>query len=151
VGLSIQQVRFTDAEFARCFAIRLAVFVQEQNVPAEEERDEYDETALHYLATENGAALGTARVLLKHQGVKITRVAVVKSARGRGIGAALMRHIEDTVPAAEYLLDAQSHALGFYAALGYFAYGEAFMEAGIAHFHMRKPAMRPDVSRETLF
>jgi len=140
VGLSIRQVRFSDPEFARCFAIRCEVFVQEQNVPAEEERDEYDETALHYLATENGAALGTARVLVKNANgsVKITRVAVVKSARGRGVGAALMRHIEHTVPASEYLLDAQSQALPFYVGLGYAAFGEAFMEVGIPHFHMRK-------------
>lgn len=140
MGLKVQQVQFTDPEFVRCFQIRLEVFVQEQNVPLEEERDEYDSTALHFLASENGAALGTARVILKNAGAaaKIGRVAVAKVARGRGIGAALIRHIENVVPASEYLLDAQSHALPFYERLGYSAYGDEFMEAGIPHFHMRK-------------
>ena len=142
MGLKIQQVDFAAPEFERCFQIRLEVFVHEQNVPLEEERDEYDATALHFLATENGEALGTARVILKNASAsaKITRVAVAKSARGRGIGAALIQHIEITVSVPEYLLDAQSHALAFYQRLGYAAYGDEFMEAGIPHFHMRKTA-----------
>jgi len=140
VGLTLQQVAFTAPEFAHCFELRLAVFVQEQNVPLEEERDEHDPAALHFLASEHGVALGTARVVLKNAGAaaKIGRVAVAKTARGRGIGAALMRHIETAVPAREFLLDAQTHALRFYERLGYRAEGEAFMEAGIPHRHMRK-------------
>jgi len=140
VGLKIQQVQFTDPEFEHCFQIRLEVFVYEQNVPLEEERDEYDATAFHFLASDNGVALGTARVILKDVGTtgKIGRVAVARVARGRGIGAALIHHIENAVSASQYLLDAQTHALAFYERLGYTAYGDEFMEAGIPHRHMRK-------------
>ncbi len=114
--------------------------MREQNVPVEEERDEFDETGLHFLAFDEDTPLGTARVLLKPGSVaKITRVAVKKSARGLGVGAALMRHIEAAVPAAAYHLDGQTHALKFYEALGYQAFGDEFVEAGITHFHMRKP------------
>jgi len=137
--LRFAQVGFHDPAFAICIEIRLEVFVHEQNVPVEEERDEYDETGLHFLAFDADMPVGTARVLLKDGGVaKITRVAVKKSARGLGVGAALMRHIEATVPAAMYLLDGQTQALKFYEALGYQAFGDEFMEAGISHFHMRK-------------
>jgi predicted GNAT family N-acyltransferase len=140
MGLEIKQVEYDGVEFERCFQIRLEVFVHEQSVPLEEERDEHDATALHFLATENGDPLATARVILKNAGAtaKITRVAVAKPARGRGIGAALIREIEISVPVSEYLLDAQTHALPFYERLGYQRYGEEFMEAGIPHFHMRK-------------
>jgi predicted GNAT family N-acyltransferase len=136
----ISKVLFTDPEFEHCFRIRLEVFVAEQNVPVEEERDEYDETALHFLAVVDGAAIGTARVVLKNGGAiaKIGRVAVSKSARGLGIGAALIRHIENAVGADTFLLDAQTHALVFYEGLGYSVHGEAFTEAGIPHRHMRK-------------
>ncbi len=136
----IRRIQFADPEFAQCIQIRITVFVEEQGVPFEEERDEYDEAALHFLATAEGAATGTARVLLKDEGntAKIGRVAVSKSARGLGIGAALIRHIEHEVGASQFLLDAQTHALRFYERLGYTAYGEEFMEAGISHRHMRK-------------
>jgi predicted GNAT family N-acyltransferase len=138
--VTITQLAFTDPDFEICFNIRLEVFVLEQNVPAEEERDEHDETALHFLAWHNGEPAGTARVLLKPDGAgaKITRVAVKKSARGLGIGAALMRHIEANVTEKKFSLDAQTHALPFYQALGYQPFGEEFMEAGIPHFHMMK-------------
>lgn len=140
VPAEIQQVSFTDPAFEDCFRIRLEVFVTEQNVPLEEERDEYDVNALHFLARMDGAAIGTARVVLKDGGAvaKIGRVAVLKSARGRGVGAKLIRHIEAAIGAAQFLLDAQSHALLFYEGLGYAIYGEAFMEAGIPHRHMQK-------------
>ncbi len=139
--ISIRQIQFTDPEFESCFQIRLTVFVEEQNVPLEEERDEYDETALHFLATGNGTPLGTARVILKDAGAtaKITRVAVLPSARKLGVGAALMQHIENSVSAKKFLLDAQTHALPFYERLGYAAYGDPFMEANIPHRHMQKP------------
>jgi predicted GNAT family N-acyltransferase len=137
--LRIEQVAFGGPGFAACFAIRFAVFVHEQNVPPEEERDAFDEAALHFLAFDGETPVGTARVVRKAGGVaKITRVAVTKSARGLGVGAALMRHVEAAVPAAEYRLDGQTRALAFYENLGYERQGEEFMEAGIPHFHMRK-------------
>jgi len=137
--ISVRQIDFSEPEFEDCFQLRLKVFVEEQNVPLEEERDEYDATALHFLATADGAAIGTARVILKPDAAaKISRVAVAKSARGHGVGAALMRHIEHTVSAEQFLLDAQTHAISFYQRLGFAAYGDEFIEAGIPHRHMRK-------------
>ena len=135
---TIRQVAFTSPDFAKCFEIRLAVFVEEQNVPIEEEHDEHDETALHFLATLDDKPIGTARVLLKASTAKITRVAVLRTARGHGIGAALMRHIESAVPVHRFTLGAQLHALPFYERLGYVAEGKVFMEAGIPHRHMAK-------------
>ena len=138
--ISIKQIQFTDPEFESCFQIRRTVFVEEQNVPLEEERDAYVEIARHFLATADGVPVGTARVTLKDDGVtaKISRVAVSKSARGLGIGAGLMRHIENEVSARQFMLDAQIQALPFYQLLGYAAFGDEFMEAGIPHRHMQK-------------
>ncbi len=107
-------------------------------MPLDEERDEYDATALHFLAFYEGEPAGTARVILRDDAAKITRVAVQKFARGRGIGVALMRHIEGVVAVRRFVLDAQMQALAFYESLGYAAYGEVFMEAGIAHRRMEK-------------
>ncbi len=138
--LSIKQIRWTDPEFESCFQIRRTVFVEEQNVPLEEERDSYDESARHFLAIADGVAAGTARVISKDDGAtaKISRVAVLRPARGLGIGAALMRQIENEVSARKFILDAQIQALPFYQLLGYAAYGDEFIEAGIPHRHMQK-------------
>jgi predicted GNAT family N-acyltransferase len=134
----IRQVAFNGPDFDKCFEIRRTVFVEEQHVPIDEERDECDETALHFLATLDDKPAGTARVLLKGSTAKITRVAVLRAARGHGIGEALMRHIESAVPVCRFTLTAQLHALPFYERLGYVAEGEVFMEAGIPHRDMTK-------------
>lgn len=117
--------------------IRVAVFVEEQGVPAELEMDEMDARCLHALAFENDQAVGTGRLLPDGH---IGRMAVLKAWRGRGVGRAILQRL---VAAArergerEVLLSAQVHALGFYRAQGFAPYGEVYEEAGIPHQAMR--------------
>ncbi|MEU0438552.1 GNAT family N-acetyltransferase [Streptomyces sp. NPDC006186] len=135
-----------------CFALRKQVFVAEQGVPEEIEYDEHDAGAVHVLAVdEDGVALGTGRLLTGQaapaQGTgdpavgSLGRLAVSREARGLGVGAALVRAIEDAardrgLTAVD--LHAQTHALGFYERLGYSPYGEEYQEAGIPHRGMRR-------------
>ncbi|WP_406860411.1 GNAT family N-acetyltransferase [Streptomyces sp. HUAS MG47] len=135
-----------------CFAVRREVFVVEQNVPAEIEYDAYDETAVHVLAVRaDGLPLGTGRLLFGDDAVGKTgadasvgslgRLAVSKAARGLGVGAALVRAIEDAARERGLTavdLHAQTHALGFYERLGYAAYGPEFPDAGMPHRAMRR-------------
>ncbi|WP_245474750.1 GNAT family N-acetyltransferase [Bradyrhizobium sp. Leo121] len=69
------------------------------------------------------------------------RMAVLKAARGTGMGArvldALMaKAVELGYP--ELILNAQTHAEPFYARVGFERVGEEFEEAGIPHIEMRK-------------
>jgi GNAT superfamily N-acetyltransferase len=68
-------------------------------------------------------------------------MAVAPAERGRGVGAAVLRRLEQRavergLSAVE--LHAQVHALPFYARAGYSAFGEVYLEAGIEHRSMRK-------------
>ncbi|MFB6836506.1 GNAT family N-acetyltransferase [Streptomyces sp. NPDC056361] len=135
-----------------CFAVRREVFVEEQGVPQELEYDTYDATALHVLAVRaDGLPLGTGRLLHGADAVGKTggdasvgslgRLAVAKAARGLGVGAALVRAVEDVARERGLTavdLHAQTHALGFYERLGYEAYGPEFPDAGMPHRAMRK-------------
>ncbi len=128
------------------YDIRTRVFVDEQKVPVEEELDAYDEDAAHFLIESPGPnaphAIATARLIDKGHGVaKIGRVAVLADYRGRGLGAMLMRYVEDYACERGFIrlvLDAQIKALAFYARLGYVAEGEVFLDAGIEHRFMSK-------------
>ncbi|MCE8015845.1 GNAT family N-acetyltransferase [Halomonas sp. MCCC 1A17488] len=117
--------------------IRRVVFIEEQQVPLEEEWDGRDDACRHFLALRGEAPLGTARLLPDGH---IGRVAVLREARGLGVGAALMRA---AIEAAHRLghdrveLAAQTHALAFYENLGFVAFGEVFLDAGIPHRNMR--------------
>jgi predicted GNAT family N-acyltransferase len=140
----------TAQDMEECFRIREQVFIVEQRVPPDMERDEHDGDALHFIALADGRPVGTARVVFRDNGAsaKIGRVAVCRSNRGFGIGKLLMAAIEsspDLMQVHDFLLDAQTHALQFYMRLGYEACGEEFMDAGIPHRHMKKSA-RPAVA-----
>ena len=115
------------------------VFVQEQQVPAEMERDALDPQCVHVIArTADGIAIGTGRLTPDH---KIGRMAVLREWRGKGVGdAMLLALIEQARERGwrEVALNAQASAITFYARHGFLPHGERFMEAGIEHLAMRR-------------
>jgi predicted GNAT family N-acyltransferase len=141
------------ARVAEAYALRTEVFVVEQGVDAAIERDERDPEADHVLATVDGRPTGAGRLLVEPAGFEgvdpafgavghLGRLVVLADARGQGLGAALVRAIEDR--AAErglrcVYLGAQTYAVPFYERLGYAAYGEAFAGADMPHRHMWRP------------
>ncbi|GEK20608.1 GNAT family N-acetyltransferase [Cellulomonas xylanilytica] len=149
--MSVRVVRVeTPEQRAAMTAIRMAVFVQEQNVAPEREMDALDDdpATLHVLALgDDGSALGTARLLPPHHAgepAHIGRVAVSATARGLGVGAVLMTALEaaalerfgdvvDGVRTVSVELSAQEQALGFYARLGYVAREERYLDEAIWH------------------
>ncbi|MFB1011468.1 MAG: GNAT family N-acetyltransferase [Thiopseudomonas sp.] len=116
--------------------IREMVFIKEQGVTPEQEWDSLDATAIHFLAVEDGYAMGTARLL--PDGC-IGRVSVLKEWRGLKVGEALMRA---AITEAEHrsltrqTLTAQVHAARFYERLGFKIISDEFIEAGIPHVDM---------------
>ncbi len=120
-----------------CLAIRFTVFVEEQSVPIEEERDHHDQSAIHILATFQGTPVGTARIVVVEDKGKIGRVAVLASHRGTGLGAKLiyacLNELRDQPNVTTAKLGSQTHALGFYEKLGFVAHGPEFDDAGIPH------------------
>ena len=127
----------------RLLALRRAVFIEEQGVPEAEEIDDRDGEATHFAIEDDGPLpQGTARLRTKAPGLgKAERVAVRADRRGAGVGRALMKALEAEAAAkghAAVLLGAQETAVPFYRRLGYRVEGEAFLDAGIVHFWMRK-------------
>jgi predicted GNAT family N-acyltransferase len=103
--------------------LRLEVFVGEQGIPAEEEYDRHDATALHVVAVQFG------------------RMAVESSFRRRGIGGSILSFLEDQARsrgAARVILNSQSEAVSFYRRHGYVAEGGPFFEVDIEHQRMVK-------------
>lgn len=124
--------------------VRDVVFVQEQRVPVDIERDALDPLCVHVLARDTGGIpIGTGR--LAPDG-KIGRMAVLREWRGRGVGVAMLRALVAHAEAAglrEVHLHAQVDAEGFYAAEGFLPRGERFEEAGIQHQAMQRVLGRP--------
>lgn len=115
--------------------IRFTVFVEEQNVPADIEYDEFEETSHHYLLLEDGVGAATCRWRETNNGVKLERFAVLPEYRGKGFGEALVKRLlADVLPFGKSVyLHSQEKVVGFYEKLGFMAQGERFEEAGIWH------------------
>jgi predicted GNAT family N-acyltransferase len=137
-GFTIRIVDWAGEE-KKLRAVRLAVFVVEQNIPEEHEWDEFDAVSVHALAEDRaGVPIGCARLLPDGH---IGRVAVLSDWRGQGIGAALLLRLVEFAKArgdARVLLNAQTQAMPFYARFGFAPIGEEFIEAGIPHWTMAR-------------
>ena len=127
---------------AAAFAIRRAVFVDEQGVDPALEWDDAETDATHLLLVANERPIGAARGrVVDADTIKAERVAVRRSARNEGWGRRLMAAVEAVgveADAGRCLLHAQRRVEEFYHALGYRTVGEPFEEAGIPHVKMER-------------
>jgi len=152
-----------DPRVREAIAVRWAVFVEEQGLPADEEVDEWDGICDHLVATLDGAVVGTARLVPQDahtvrigrvavvgtarlvpqdaHTVRIGRVAVRREARHQGVATRLMLRCE--ARAADQgrevvRLSAQWGVVSFYEQLGYVVTGDPYVEAGLVHVAMTK-------------
>ncbi|CAN5575265.1 GNAT family N-acetyltransferase [soil metagenome] len=136
---TIQKFTTKDEELAKiAFAIRQKVFVEEQKVSREEEYDEFEEEANHYLISIDGEPAGTCRWRFTAKGIKLERFAVLPQFRGNGTGSFLVKHVLSEVKPLNKLiyLHAQVAAMNLYLRAGFNAEGQLFYEANIPHYRM---------------
>ncbi len=118
-------------------AIREAVFIREQGIPAELEWDGLDEGCRHALAlSHQGDAIGCGRMLASGH---IGRIAVLPQWRKKKVGTAIMEALLDYARAHDYKqvdVDAQTYALPFYRSFEFVEQGDVFMDAGLPHIKM---------------
>ena len=140
MAIEVREV-LTPADRTQIFSIREKVFVEEQQVPREDEYDEFEDTARHYLALNDGQPCGTARWRRTANGVKLERFAVLAPFRSQQVGSAVLtRVVQDARvahPDVPLYLHAQVQAVPFYARHGFQPEGDLFYECEIPHYKMQ--------------
>jgi len=136
---------FANLDAATLYALlrlRVDVFVVEQRCPYPEldGRDLEPGTRHLWLADDAGVPVAYLRVLDDGDRARIGRVCVAPTARGRGHAQRLVRAALDLIGARSCELHAQSHLTGFYARFGFVASGPEYVEDGIPHVPMARPA-----------
>lgn len=130
-----------EQELQDSYFVRKTVFVEEQNVSVEEEIDEHEESATHFVLYNSATPIGAGRFRMLDGIGKVERICVLKDYRGTGAGKVVMNGIEQFAcnQGIESLkLNAQTHAIPFYSKLGYEVVSEEFLDAGIPHKTMKK-------------
>lgn len=142
--MSLQVEKITrDDQLKAAFWIRDKVFVVEQNVDPKMEYDQHESISKHFLACLDDKPVGTARWRVTPNGVKLERFAVLKEARGKGVGQALVEAVLEDVkghPDAQEkvcYLHSQLDAVPLYTKFGFEKVGDIFEECNIMHYKMQ--------------
>lgn len=131
-------------ELDQVYEIRRRVFVEEQRVPLEHERDAIDGRAVHVLARLDGKPAAAARLFTDaHDGrlAWIGRLAVLPAARRAGVASAIMAFLLDRCRRdgmARVRLHAQTYVRDLYARLGFTEAGGEFLEENLPHIEMER-------------
>ncbi len=133
----------SESDWQAVKALRIAVFVDEQGLPAEVEFDEFDASATHAAAFDSrGAVVGTGRLYRDADGeARIGRMAVRRDLRRGGVGGAVLEWLEACAADQGVLklaVHAQAYLERFYARRGYAVEGLPFEEDGLPHLRMIK-------------
>ena len=136
--ISVRILAWPEARVA-AMSVREPVFVVEQGVPPEIELDEWDQRSDHALAlAPDGRVVGTGRLLPDGH---VGRMAVLRDWRGKGVGGAILAALIERAAVrgmTRVVLNAQTHAVPFYARYGFAVSGDEFMEADIPHVAMTR-------------
>ena len=126
----------------RILRLRSEVFVVEQEcVYLDLDGRDSEPTARHLWIVDGDEVVATLRLLADPGGVlRIGRVATAPGVRGRGLAADLMTRALELAGRVEVVLEAQSYLAAWYARFGFEVSGADYLEDGIAHTPMRRPA-----------
>jgi ElaA protein len=140
----LRTARFADLtpqELYGLVRLRVDVFVVEQNCPYPEldGRDTEPET-IHVWHELDGEVVACIRVLDQGADRSIGRVATARHARGRGLSAQLLKRGIELCDGRAIDIGAQAYLEAWYARLGFVRSGPDYVEDGIPHLPMRRPA-----------
>ncbi|WP_216828198.1 GNAT family N-acetyltransferase [Alkalihalobacterium elongatum] len=130
-----------EAQLKEAYSVRTTVFVEEQKVPVEEEIDQFESEATHFVVYDNNQPIGAGRLREVDGYGKVERICILKSYRNKGVGKLLMEEIEHVghkKGLTKFKLNAQIQAEPFYKTLGYETVSGEFLDAGIPHVTMTK-------------
>jgi len=130
---------FGEENLEDVYALRRAVFIDEQGIAVEDELEGDDGGCIHVVLYESDVPVATGRIKITKEDYVIGRVATLSQHRGRGFATAVMQALIKAcciMGGERQILHAQLSAQVFYEKLGFTPYGDVFDEAGIPHVCM---------------
>jgi ElaA protein len=133
-------------ELYKVLRLRTQVFVVEQQCVFQD-MDGMDQRARHLLGTTGGELVAYARLFGPgecFEQASIGRVVTAQSSRGTGVGRQLMHEAISSVERhwsrVPIRIGAQCYLKRFYESFGFERDGDDYVEDGIPHLHMLRPA-----------
>jgi len=130
-------------EWESYYRLRFNILREPWNQPLGSEVLADESEAIHAMVTANDQVIGVARMHKsgENQG-QVRCVAVAAEAQGKGVGKAIMLHLEvkaKEIGMQEIVLEARENAVPFYQSIGYVIEKESYLLFGeIQHYRMKK-------------
>lgn len=137
----------TKADFKNYFELRWRILRKPWGEPQGSEQDDEEDSAYHIMSVQNSQTtrkpVGVARLqFIEPTIAQLRYMAVEDSMRHKGIGKAIVKHMEDYAReknATQLMLHARENAVGFYAHLGYETTETSYLLFNcIQHYRMQK-------------
>lgn len=140
----------TTSELYSFLKLRTDVFFVEQKIDEEElDYRDLEPTTVHYWIEDASGTAAYLRVLFdehpEHRDAHRVpgRVVVRADRRGEGLAQRLFARVLDDFGHEPMLLHSQEYIAPLYARHGFVSFGEVYVEAGIPHISMYRPAGTP--------
>ena len=144
----VRVASFADLDTTTLYALlklRSDVFVVEQQCAyADVDGRDTEPGTRHVWLSRDRDVLAYLRILADDGTERIGRVVVAKTERGAGHAGRLLAHALTVIGNRDSVLEAQAQLVGFYQRYGYTATGPQYLEDGIVHVPMRRPAPAAD-------
>jgi ElaA protein len=142
--VTLRTAHFAELDAATLYALlrlRVDVFVVEQRCPYPElDGRDVEPGTVHVWFEDDGAPVAYLRILNDPGTARIGRVCTAAPRRGDGLSGRLLATALDLVDGRPCVLDAQSYLVGYYKRFGFEPDGPEFVEDGIPHVPMCRPA-----------
>lgn len=133
----------TQDDWESYYRLRFTILRAPWNQPLGSEVLADELEAIHAMVIDNDQIIGVARMHQsgENQG-QVRCVAVAAEAQGKGVGKAIMLHLEEKAKKMgmqEIVLEARENAVPFYKSMGYVIEKESYLLFGeIQHYRMKK-------------
>ena len=126
-------------DISEAMKIRIPVFVEEQNIPKENELDANDKISYHAVLYENEIPVACGRLYFTDDIAHIGRVAVLKEYRRKGYATKVCKKLIDVAISKKLnmiTLGAQKYVVELYEKLGFEIVGDEYLDENIPHLKM---------------
>tara|TARA_B100000029_G_scaffold96274_1_gene86440 strand:+ start:462 stop:896 length:435 start_codon:yes stop_codon:yes gene_type:complete len=138
-NIHLLKLNFNDPDFSVIEDIRRIVFTDEIGILESELFDDYDKTSDHFILFDGVNIVGTVRIIIIDQQLKLERMAILKKFRSKNYGKDCILQLREYYLNQGYskiILDSIYSVRGFYKKCNFIEEGEIFQRVGIDHIRM---------------
>ena len=137
--INLLKINYKDKDFSFIQKIRKTVFNDELQISESELFDDFDNSCDHFLIFDGKNVVGSVRIIMMDNKIKLERMAILKKYRAKNYGKLCILQLKEYYSALDFsqiILDSIYSVKDFYKKCGFTEEGDIFQRVGIPHIRM---------------